>query len=422
MNEAAVTMLLEDVRKALTREILYHAQRSSLDEALASYILPNWEVAHPKLKILQEAIIRLKKSRDYRDAAIVGYISAQLVREGNVVPSSMSNEFSQELEWLSGRPYILSNGNPAPFFSDAPALFGLALAVRFAENKIVHDKFTKWLQDLLPKCCQRRSIEDWELCLLAAAEQTLGIDNTISFPENDISSAIRIILRDYNILSCNNIQLISTDEEKVLNALLSIDLNQLSAPQAIFMAAAYDWIRRSASVVVPGRATVMDVATVLQGIQSSLHRWTWEDKPKTRTSEARQWYVENEYHVQNLLWIILKPLFRDLEYEFYSEPMGQKRPRADLGIPSLRLIIEVKFMRSSTTPQNMISEIAEDVGLYLTPNFPYDTIIPFVWDNTPRPQEHEVMKQGILKMKGISDVIIISRPDFMTSAVNAGVE
>jgi hypothetical protein len=415
MSENATRLLLEDAREAMIREVERQAGHLPVEAELASYILPNWKSAREPLDVLQEAATQFTSSPDYRYVATTGFAAARLVREHAEVPPELQQLFSEQLEWLAGRKYELSNGNYASFFSDAPALLGLALGACYAGSEAARAKIILWLRGLLPACSARRNIEEWELCLLAATAHVAGLDAMVPVPHSVSAAGARIALRACKTLPPLNTEESNSDEENALRLLLSVKSAEQPVTQAAFLVAAYDWTCRATSLMMPGRATIADVAGVLRGIQSSLYRWTWDDKPKTRNSQAAQWLVENEYHVQNLLWIILKPLFSDLEDEFYVEPIGQKRPRADIGIPSLRLIIEAKFMRASTTPQNMIDEIAADTGLYLTAGFPYDAIIPFVWDNVPRPQEHDVMRQGMMKMDGIADVVIISRPEFMAA-------
>jgi REase_DpnII-MboI len=85
----------------------------------------------------------------------------------------------------------------------------------------------------------------------------------------------------------------------------------------------------------------------------------------------------------NLLWAVLAPAFPDLEDEENLPSIGHKKPRADLGIPSLQTIIEVKFLRASGQRPcaQIIEEIAADSSLYLSKPSAYDNIVAFVWDD-----------------------------------------
>lgn len=160
---------------------------------------------------------------------------------------------------------------------------------------------------------------------------------------------------------------------------------------------------------------LVEIICLLKLVPAGLRRWTWEDKPRTIKGEARKWYIDNEYHVQNLLYLLLFPAFPDIKEEEHTPSVGQQNPRSDLAIPSLELIIEVKFMRANVTPQKIIEEIAADASLYLVEGSLYKQIIPFIWDDSRRNEEHELMRQGLKKINGIFDAVIISRPNKMNN-------
>jgi len=176
-----------------------------------------------------------------------------------------------------------------------------------------------------------------------------------------------------------------------------------------------------APVTLLPNATVATVCQILHRVSAGLRRWTWETKPRTRRGKvARMWHIENEYHVQSLLWLILAPIFPDLIDEEYTAGVGHLHPRADICIPSLRVIVEAKFMRAKTPAQKMIAELAADSGLYLARNSLYEGIIPFIWDDAARPEQHDYMIQGMKSMKGVLDVIIVARPGVMkTTSANS---
>ena len=118
--------------------------------------------------------------------------------------------------------------------------------------------------------------------------------------------------------------------------------------------------------------------------------------------------------MQNLLWAMLSPVFPDLVPEDYTAKIGKKQPRADLGIPSLRLIVEAKFWYTKHASKKMIEEIAQDTGLYLVPDSKYDSIVPFIWDEGRRTEEHKGLIAALKKMDGVSDAVVIAKPGFMS--------
>ena len=120
-----------------------------------------------------------------------------------------------------------------------------------------------------------------------------------------------------------------------------------------------------------------------------------------------------------MLYFLLAAVFADIIEEEYTGSVGQKKPRVDLVIPSLKLVIEIKFWRKHKPPQEIIGEIAEDTSLYLAEGSPHEQIIAFIWDDSCRIEEHHLLKSGIKKMKGIFDVVIVSRPGFMADKISA---
>ncbi len=161
-----------------------------------------------------------------------------------------------------------------------------------------------------------------------------------------------------------------------------------------------------------GRLEVGDVVRVLDGVGRAMRFWTWEDKARTSTSPQVRWNIENEYHVQNLLWAVLAPLFPDLRAEEYASPVGQKNPRMDLTIPSLHLVVEVKFVRAGKRFADIIEEIAADASLYgADPE--WRTLLPFVWDDSARTEEHADLVDGLRRLDMVYDAVIMARPGKM---------
>jgi hypothetical protein len=152
-----------------------------------------------------------------------------------------------------------------------------------------------------------------------------------------------------------------------------------------------------------------------EGVTRSMRRWSWDDVPRTRNSVAARWDIGNEYHVQDMLWAILAPIFPDLDDEEWLKSLGQHRPRADLAIPSLELIVEVKFLRpgGKSMFSDVIQEVATDASTYLQDGSDYRHIIAFVWDDAARTEEHAELRQGLLRIRGVFAAIVLPRPSKM---------
>lgn len=178
----------------------------------------------------------------------------------------------------------------------------------------------------------------------------------------------------------------------------------------------FDQVNQDVAVVPPTGWSLDDLLGFLEHIPVGLKRWTWEDAGRTRGAEPVKWQVENEYHVQNLLYVLLAPIFNDIADEVNLQPVGQKNPRIDLYLPSLHTIIEVKYRKDvKKSFPALIGEIAEDASLYRADTRYKDArIISFLWDRTRATQEHAKFQEGVLKIDGIDGCVVISAPSTMS--------
>lgn len=177
----------------------------------------------------------------------------------------------------------------------------------------------------------------------------------------------------------------------------------------------FDQINQDLAVVAPNGWSFDDLVRFLENIPVGLKRWTWEEAGRTKGAKPVKWLIENEYHVQNLLYVMLAPIFNDIADEVNLQPVGQKNPRIDLYLPALHTIIEVKYRKDTKKSFPMlIGEIAEDASLYRVDTKYKDArIIGFLWDRTRATQEHSKFKEGILNIEGIDGCVVISAPSIM---------
>ncbi len=189
----------------------------------------------------------------------------------------------------------------------------------------------------------------------------------------------------------------------------------------ILMVYVFDQVNQEVAVVPPNGWNLGDLLGFLEHISVGLKRWTWEDAARTRGAEPVRWCVKNEYHVQNLLYVLLAPIFNDVADEVNLQPVGQKNPRIDLYLPSLHTIIEVKYRKDAKKSFSMlIGEIAEDASLYRADSKYMDAqIINFLWDCTHATQEHAKFKEGVLRIVGINGCVVVSAPSTMDDRPHA---
>jgi hypothetical protein len=400
-------VLLQDAGDALRRRIMSVSELSPSDRAFLAWALHEDTPRDDLAALAKAAATNLSTTRSYHDLAIIGY-AAHTGR----LHQAQSEALRHGLKWICGRsPEI--DGEPAPFFTDAVALLGLALGARFLAGDTAADT-AQWMLGFVPRAANLSAVEAWQRCLFSTALHALG-STVIPLPADsgvaDIRTALRV--RCVGAVEVGREE-VETDERLTLSLLKQQIADDLPVVRAGLRLAAFSWIRRSAPILVPGRIALSDVVRFLERVPAGLRRWAWEEKPRTRGGAARKWHVDHEYHVQDLLYFLLAPVFPDLKDEEYFPSLGQKQPRTDLFVPSMKLIIEVKFLRQTDNVSKIIDEVGSDASLYLTKGTDYSGIITFVWDASRRTEEHALLRKGLREIRGVLDAVVVSSPGRMS--------
>jgi len=254
--------------------------------------------------------------------------------------------------------------------------------------------------------------EGWRLDLLRMIEkrQAEGVDEKRPLVVDSAAAAIYVARNMAQVDEVGNGEFAA----ELLGRIKSAQYRD--AEEAVLDLAAYRYIVSGGYDVNLRAPSTGDVALVLQRLSSGLRRWTWEDSKKTPSSTAQKWAVEHEYHFQNLLYAILAPVFPDIRDEEWLASVGHKKPRADLVLPALRLVVEVKYWRAKHPPQTLISQIAEDVSLYLKVGSPYTKVLPVIWDEGRRTEQYDYLVAGLLEIRDIVSPTVVPQPAFMVVA------
>jgi hypothetical protein len=166
----------------------------------------------------------------------------------------------------------------------------------------------------------------------------------------------------------------------------------------------------------PRVLTVVGVIALLANVQFALRRWPWKERSRRGAMPSR-WLIDDEADVQALLWTILAPAYGpDLVDETYLPHTGQVQPRADLAILSLRLIIEVKIVRTPADFRAVEEQVAGDSGLYFHEPGRFDRMVVFVYDDCdrPQPERYAGLVTALKRRERVADVVIIRRPSMIS--------
>lgn len=358
--------------------------------ALASWLVGTSRDQLEDLVSIATSNLENAGGRSARDVATLGLAS---------LTTGSTDAFCEGLDWLGQRAWFQPQ-RPMTLEADGGAALGLALAIsgHFLETPV-------WLSNLVTRSASSLPLDPFNRSLFIVAAHL--IDAPGKLDQGELVAEVRVVF--------GGSAGITVSEEvyaKAWEALRGATANAGEEVEALLRLKAFDLVAEHSIPARAGKLEPSDVVRVLEGVARSFRRWTWETKPKTPNSSAVRWEVQNEYHVQNLLYAILAPLFADLNDEETIPPVGQKNPRLDLTIPSIGTIVEVKFLRPGVSMQKMIDEIATDVGLYKT-DPRWTSLIPFVWDDSARTEEHAKLVSGLCQMDMVIGAIVVPRPGKM---------
>ncbi len=84
----------------------------------------------------------------------------------------------------------------------------------------------------------------------------------------------------------------------------------------------------------------------------------------TRRSKGAILTLESEADVQDALYLMLRPWLRDLVPENPTDRVASRYTIKDLLIPSLRTVIEAKFVRDKAHGKAVSAELHDDIEMY----------------------------------------------------------
>ncbi len=331
--------------------------------------------------------------------ATLGYASA-----ARRLPASLAPTLADGIRWLAERPWHRPL-REATLEVDGISMLGAALGSRECDGTLAVP-----LTELVVKSAALPTLSPLNRSLMAAAAHVMAApgrpDLSVMLPE------ARVALADLGLMPVD-----ADSGRPAWHAAMRYPPEEGGHALAALTLRAFDALCERNMPGRLGRLEPDDVVRVLQGVVRSMRLWTWEDRPRTPNSPTVRWDVENEYHVQNLLWAAMAPVFPDLDAEVYTTPVGQKNPRMDLTVPSLGLVVEVKFLRPSASFAKIVEEVAADASLYKADGR-WRVLIPFVWDESARTEEHAKLVDGLRKLDMVHDAVVMPRPGRMDRGVS----
>ncbi|MEU8807332.1 hypothetical protein ACN6K5_000294 [Streptomyces violaceoruber] len=324
-------------------------------------------------------------------------------------PSTASRTAREHL--AAGLP-ALTRRNPFPpdgvaFVNDARQVIGLALAVDAARDDVprAHDWLVEVLQD--PRL---RAANTLLGLFHEQARQIVGIAPDLRVDPRAVHDLVDAAC--FHWLTATAKSPLRTDHDelrqlrsRLLSGIILTDTGQLPAPRAALL---LDAVTRIVTASVDDMLLSRDhVSVLLRRFETAMRQWRHD---RDDLENPIKWPITSEREIQNILWLMLRPVFDDLVDEETLPRIGHSTYRADFGIPSLELLIEVKYARKAADFKSFEKEIFEDYIGYLSDNTAYRHMTVFIYDESCSGQEHDTTRNALLRLSGITDVIIVSRP------------
>jgi len=157
-------------------------------------------------------------------------------------------------------------------------------------------------------------------------------------------------------------------------------------------------IAQSVSIKIQNLTAKEIVEQVLREFGNAVKKITFDRRKGHETFE-----INDEYDVQDLLYVILKSVFPKLIIEDPAPKAGPTSSRVDMSIREEGIVIEIKMIKTNDSDEKkFISQLKEDFESYYT--YPYmRELLVYVYDpeNKTTDIEHFYMLNGQRENHGL---------------------
>ncbi|MEU3978868.1 hypothetical protein AB0F77_01965 [Streptomyces sp. NPDC026672] len=254
------------------------------------------------------------------------------------------------------------------FVNDRGQIIGLALAVNTMQDDIPQAR--TWLAEAL----QDPELRPANILLSLFQEHArriLGTTTVVAVDARSIRDPVGAACIHWLTVSAKDVPLAGQDELRRLQSplisyILLTNTGQPTAPRAApLLEATAQIVTASIDETLLSRT---HAGVLLNRFEAAMRQWRYDGD---HLDNPIKWPITSEREIQNILWLMLRPVFDDLVEEETLQRLGHSIYRADFGIPSLALLIEVKYARKATDFKTFEKEIYDDYIGYLSGNSLY---------------------------------------------------
>lgn len=339
--------------------------------------------------------------------AVLGY---RLSADGSD-PAEIVQVACRGLRRLMGRRLL--PGDRTSVFHDIGILIGIHLLAKKLRSEV--PEFQPWLRTTLTQQHLRAADPLHDLVQQHILAAIVGEAVALTIP-GTLTRGVELAMAWW-MLNEGTATLIEPVEGRhalrrlILQAGLRADPTHLTAPRAaLVLSAVDDILNTSIDQIMLDRS---DVSRVLRRFEAAMRRWRWDSEDLTHPI---RWEIRSEREVQDVLWLMLRSVFEDVVDEDPLPKLGHSSFRTDFGIPTLGVLVEVKYVYKASDFKKIESQVMVDAAAYLEQSDRYREIIVFIYDESSSVEHHDVTQQALMKLSGVSDVVIVSRPGMLPNS------
>lgn len=324
------------------------------------------------------------------------------------IKSKGQSIFIECIENISHRDHF--SGTHVSFPFQPIAFLGLVLGTRRITNDEQRGGYEEWLLTVLKERRKIGRISNIHTVFYKYIESLLTkqkavIEDLSRYCTVDVLSFIEWGHRRNHLIIPDIKNALKKIRTEILQSLITTDLTliapELSAP---IWSAASKTISKGIEKVVKSPS---ELGALLKKFPAAMRRWRYDGKS---LKNPIKWPVRNEREVQDIIWLMLRPYYNDLIDEESIRKLGHSSYKPDFAVPSLRTLLEVKYVRERGEFKKTEKEVMEDSIGYLLDSNDYENLIVFIYDHSCSTQEHDETIRALKKIPDIEDVIIVSRP------------
>lgn len=335
--------------------------------------------------------------------AALGCLIGNELAKNNLLKDDVIREFEDSLDRLKQRKDIFQTSTSWIF---QPAIvLGISIGIRAIKSA----SLKQWLLSLVADGIKfHRSTLFQKFIFVYVAnllDEPIAFDPPKNFSDYSLFElSLTIWLANRGVLQLDEMSWLEEANSQVLSLML---IERISGAEEDFRYAILLDVALGYLVTRSHLPSAELLIKVLKSFEPAMERWQYT------------WLIENESHVQAILWLILRPYFEDIRYEENLPKLGRSGHRYDFGISSIGKLVEVKYIRKHEDFQKIVHEVGTDAA-QITTQSQFREIVVFVYDTTCAVENHHWVKQHLLGFAPVKDAIIASAPSMMRKQRSPG--